>query len=378
MSSGHGAADINVGALAAMLPFLIAATGMGYAQAAGLTFAAAVASTVSQPIFGIAADKFSKTWIMALGVLVSGCGIALVGLLSNQYWLMFAAALASGLGVGAFHPEGARMANRLSGAKKSSAMSLFSMGGTVGVASGPLIAAPAMLYLGLSGSLVLALPGIIVCIWLFSLIPGMRGFVQAKEREELNTAGTGALQKNQWIKFLWLCVAISSRSIISHSLNTFLPLYWVNDLHQSKALSGLVVSFMVFIGAMVSLLGGYLADRFGMIKVVKAGWLLLIPSVFFLTDIKHPALSLLMLVPIAIGSFAIIAPLIVLGQKCLPKSLGFASGIILGLGGSVGGMVTPILGGFADIHGLSAAFRLLAFLPVLGAVVAFTIKPPAK
>jgi len=368
---------MNVGALAAMLPFLIAASGMGYAQAAGLAFAIAIASTSTQPIFGLIADKFSKTWVIPLGVLLSGGGLALIGVFSSHYWLMFSAALISGLGVAAFHPEGARMSNRVSGKKKGRAMSIFSFGGTIGVATGPLIAAPALIYMGVRGSIFLAVPGIIMCIVLFSLIPGMRTLAEANEKEEQKTETVEGGRKNNWLLFFLICLPITFRSIISHSMNTFLPLYWVNVLGQSMALSGMVVSFMVFIGAAVNLMAGYLADRFGTMKIIKAGWILLIPAVFFLTDITNPVLALLMLVPIAIGSFALIVPLIVTGQKCLPKNIGFASGIILGLGGSIGGMVTPFLGAYADVHGLPAAFRLLAILPVLGALIAFTVKPPA-
>jgi len=386
LSAGHGAADLNQGALAAMLPFLIVAAGLGYAQAAGLAFAIAIASTAAQPVFGIIADKFSKAWVMPLGVLMSGLGIALVGLLSGSYWLMFAAALFSGIGVAAFHPEGARMANRLSGKMKGSAMSIFMVGGAIGVAAGPVITSPALNRMGLQASAIAAVPGIIMCVLFLLLIPGMRRLAESREREErledqIEEQKTGEAKggrRNEWLKFSWLCVSITSRSIIAHSLNVFLPLYWVSVLNQSMATSGMVVSFMVITGAIVTVMGGFLADRFGVNTIIKVSWVLLIPSVFFLTHITNPVLALLMLVPIATGSFMLNAPFVVLGQRYLPKSIGLASGLILGLGGSIGGMFTPLLGAYADVHGLAAAFKLLAILPVVGAVVAFTSKPPGK
>lgn len=380
LSAGHASTDMNVGALATMLPFLMVATGMGYAQAAGLTFAIAVTSSLTQPFFGIIADKYSKTWLVPAGVLLSGAGLAVIGLLSNHYWLMFTAALLSGLGVAAFHPEGARMANKLSGEKKGGTMSVFTVGGTLGIATGPLIAAPVLFYFGLQGSLFLMVPGLIMCVWIIRLIPGMRGLAATNELEEqkarVEKGGDG--QKNEWLLFFWLCMAITFRSIISHSMNTFLPSYWVNNLHQSMATGGIVVSFKVFIGAIVTVICGPLADRFGMLNIIKVGWLLMLPSIFFLTDITNPILALVMLIPIAAGNYGIMVPLIVLGQKCLPKSIGFASGIVLGLGGSIGGMVTPLLGMYADAHGLAAALRLLAILPAIGLGIAFLSKPSAK
>ena len=69
--------------------------------------------------------------------------------------------------------------------------------------------------------------------------------------------------------------------------------------------------------------------------------------------------------------------MVVLGQKYLPHNLGFASGVTLGLSVSMGGLTAPLVGRFADIHGLLAAFQLLAFLPLLQAFVALTLKRPA-
>ena len=375
LSAGHAFTDMSQGALPVLLPFIIAAGGLSYAQAAGLTFAIALASSMSQPVFGIMSDRISMKWLMPVGVLLSGCALSLIGFFPTHYWVMFAIAITSGIGVAAFHPEGARMANRLAGKKKGGSMSTFSVGGTVGMAIGPIIATSAMINLGLRGSAVLAIPAISMCILLFYISPKIHRFADTQEAE-LGIAKKE--QKNEWRKFLWLSIAIASRSIINHSLITFLPLYWLNVLNQSKAASGMIVSYMVFIGALINFSSGHLADRFGINKVIRVGWILLIPSIFFLTHITNPFFAMLMLIPISLGVYSLVTPLIVLGQQYLPKNVGFASGITMGLGVSIGGLVAPLLGTYADIHGLAAAFKLLSILPVFGIIVALTAKPPSS
>lgn len=375
ISAGHIFTDMNSGALPAMLPFIIAASGLKYAEAAGLSFAVALSSTLSQPVFGIIADKTSKTFILPLGILLAGCGLSLVGFFPHYYWIMFFSAMVCGIGVAAFHPEGARMANRLAGKKKGQSMSIFTVGGTIGIAIGPLLVTPALLWFGLRGSAVLAIPAIGTCILLFFLYPGMRSIVVAKEKEEEKERSA---YKNEWAKFLWLSIAITCRSIINNSMNIFLPLYWINVLHQSKAISGMLISYMTVISAIVIVLSGNLADRFGMKTMIKAGFIILIPTLFFLTDITNPFLVLLMIVPTVAGYALVNTPLIVLGQQYLPRSIGFASGITLGLGVSIGGVVAPLVGKYADIYGLVAAFKLLSILPIIGIVVAITLKSPAK
>ena len=375
MSLGHACVDMNQGALPAILPFLIAAGGLNYAQAAGLTFAVAVSASMIQPIFGIIADKRSYSWLLSAGVFLGGMGISLIGFFPNQYWLMAALGLLSGIGIAAYHPEAARMVNQLAGKKKGSSMSFFSVGGTLGVAAGPMIATTFLLSLGLKGSAFLViLPAAMAAALIFAA-PKIQTLAATAEAEEKKTEG---VLRNEWPKFLYLCIAIFSRSIIAQSVNTFLPLYWLNVLNQSKAASGMVLSFMLFFGAIASIAGGHLADRFGLNRVLKAGWILLIPTVFFFTYISNPILAMLMLIPMAFGNFLTMTPMIVLNQKYLPKNIGFASGITMGLGVSLGGMVTPLLGNFADHYGLTAALKLLTVLPFIGAFVALTIKPPAK
>jgi FSR family fosmidomycin resistance protein-like MFS transporter len=372
-SAGHTFTDMNPGALPAMLPFIIAAGGLNYAQAAGLTFAVSFASSLSQPFFGILADKLTKAWLMPFGILFAGLGLSLIGFFPANYWLMFSAAMICGIGVAAFHPEGARMANGLAGKNKGGSMGIFSLGGTIGIAIGPLIATPAMLYLGLKGSAVFMIPAITMCVLLFHSYPKMRSIVETNKREERKSKGE---QKNDWPKFLWLSIAITARSIIGHSLTTFLPLYWLNVLHQSKATSGMIISYMTAVGAIATVTGGHLADRFGMNTIIKAGWILLLPSFFFLTSVNNPIFTVLILLPITFGNYLVNTPTIVLGQQYLPKNIGFASGITMGLGVSIGGVFAPLLGHYADINGLVSALRLISFLPLLGIIVAFTTKPP--
>jgi FSR family fosmidomycin resistance protein-like MFS transporter len=77
LSIGHLVTDINQGALPALLPFFIAGYGLSYAAAAGIVFALNMASTIIQPLFGHAADRFSKPWLLLAGMLLAGTGLSL-------------------------------------------------------------------------------------------------------------------------------------------------------------------------------------------------------------------------------------------------------------------------------------------------------------
>jgi len=373
LSAGHAFTDMNQGALPAILPFLVAAGGLKYAQAAGLTFAVSLFSSMLQPVFGIMADRSARSLLLPIGVLLGGCGLSLVGFFPTQYWLMFTVAVVSGIGVAAYHPDAARMANRMAGEKKGSGMSIFSVGGNIGFALGPMLATPILIYFGMRGSAFLAIPSIIMFIILIRINPLMRSLSNTPDK---GTAGIQRELKNEWGKFLWLGIAIVARSIISTNVNTFLPLYWVNELSHSKAEAGMALSFMFFCGAVATVAGGYLADRIGVNNIIKVGWILLIPSLFFFTKITNPVGAWLILVPLAFALNMLNTPVVLLGQKYLPVNVGFASGITMGLGNSIGGITAPFLGNYADLHGLSAIFALLCVLPLIGTFVVLTLKPP--
>jgi FSR family fosmidomycin resistance protein-like MFS transporter len=69
---------------------------------------------------------------------------------------------------------------------------------------------------------------------------------------------------------------------------------------------------------------------------------------------------------------------IVLGQEYLPNRLGIASGITLGVGVSIGGMFTPVLGRIADHYGLHASFVAIAILTVISLLLSFTLPDPER
>lgn len=372
LSAGHLFTDLNQGALPAILPFLIMEYNLSYAAAAGLVFAASFVSSIVQPLFGYFADKISKPWIMPAGILLAGAGLAITGFLSN-YWALFAAITISGIGIAAFHPEGARIANRVSGKKKGTGISIFSVGGNAGFALGPIIATASLLFWGLKGTLVLIVPAAIMAAILAS---------QAGKLQELQIpvkkAGDvhGKTEKDEWVPFSRLTVVILCRSIIFYGLNTFLPLYWINILQQSQAVGGTALTILFTVGAVSTLFGGQLADRFGYNRIIRIGFAALLPLLVVFTVVHDVTLATVLLVPLGAALFVPNSPMVVLGQKYLPNRLGLASGVTLGLAVSVGGITTPVLGRFADIYGLPSAMHLISYVSILTAIVAFTLPAP--
>jgi FSR family fosmidomycin resistance protein-like MFS transporter len=373
VSLGHLVTDINQGALPALLPSLIAAHQLSYAAAAGIVFATTIASSVVQPLFGHFADRLSRPWIMPVGLLLAGCGVALIGVVPAYGWIILAAVI-SGIGVAAYHPEGARLVTCVAGQEKATAMSYFGIGGNLGFAAGPAMATAALLAWGLSGTLLLMAPVLAMAVIMGFQLSALSVVEAASREARQGAAGGGA--RDAWGPFGRLTLAMMGRSILFYGLNTFVPLYWIHVLHQSQAGGGTALSILFAAGILGNLLGGRLADRFGHRKVVLAAFTLMIPLLPGLLWADAPGVALPFLMALGFALSSPYASMVVLGQSYLPNRVGLASGVTLGLAVAVGGVASPLLGWIADHHGIRVALGGTAVLPIASAALALTLPDP--
>jgi MFS transporter, FSR family, fosmidomycin resistance protein len=371
LSAGHLCIDLCQGAVPAMLPFLLIERHLSYAAAAGLVLATNLASSVVQPLFGQFTDRISAPWLMPTGLVIAGIGLALAGF-APSYWLIALSLALSGIGVAAFHPEAARLMNAAAGRKRATGMSIFSVGGSLGFALGPLLTTTLLLAFGLGGTTLLIVPLTALSI---VLVSHLARFLAYRTGSKHTGSGTEMLQVDTWWPFARLTVAVICRSIIFYGLNTFLPLYWVVVLHQSKAAGGIALTILLASGTVGTFVGGRIADQYGRRIVVLVALGMLAPLLFLFVAVStlNMTTALLLLVPTGLALSAPASVMIVMGQEYLPNRVGTASGVTLGLAVSVGGITAPLFGHIADLYGIHAALLGLAFVPLLGAVLALTL-----
>src|SRR5215212_1298348 len=188
LSAGHLFTDVNQGAVAALVPFLVAERALSLATAGSLVLAATLSSSIVQPLFGHFSDRRPLPVLMPLGVTLGGLGIALVGV-APSYPLILLCVVLSGLGVAALHPESARFANYVSGSRRARGMSFFSVGGNAGFALGPVITTPLVLSFGLPGTLFLVLPASLMGPALLHELPRLLTFRPKAEEEAVGRKG---------------------------------------------------------------------------------------------------------------------------------------------------------------------------------------------
>lgn len=396
LTLGHWCSDINQGALPSILPFLIAAYNLNYTTAAVLVFLSNALGSLLQPLIGDLADRKNIPWIMVLGIMLAAGGMSLTGFMTSFAGLGVCVTI-SGIGSALFHPQAARLVNKVAEkGKKGFAISIFSFGGNLGFITGPIVATAAITTLGLKGTGFLCIPALVCSGFLFVQSKnfsdeGLRNL----EKSQAESAGEyknpvkdrtdfaerldiNSKEKDQWKAFLLLIAFVIGRAIVLVAMDTFISLFFIYELGTTKVFGNAMYTFYNCITLMTTLYGGTVADRFGYVRVVRIAMLLLSAAAIMFSFSGSVPVSAIILIFLATGANLSYSPIVVLGQQYLPNHLGLASGLTLGLARSVGGLMSPVFGMVADAYGLRTVMFTLAIISLIPTVVGLFLPPPLK
>lgn len=376
LSLGHCCVDISQGSVPALLPFLITQRGYGYGAAAALVLAMTAFSSLLQPLFGFLADKRSLSWLLPGGIALAAINISLVGLVDG-YAATFALVALAGIGVGAYHPEGARWANYVSGDRRATGMSLYSVGGNIGFALGPIIVTPFVLLFGLGGTVWLAAPLLIAAALLARELPRLRRFHPAC-RPATGSADARATQaRDRWGPFTLVASIAALRSGTWFALQAFVPVWFVTRFDSSVGVGNAALTTMLIAGAVGTLVGGRVADRVGRRRVMIACSAVLTPLLLLVLAVGE-IVSFPLLALVGFFTVSTFAITVVLGQESLPNRIGIASGVTVGAAIGIGGVLAWLLGLLADELGLTTTLIVTAALPLAALVLAVRLPDDAR
>ena len=371
LSGGHCATDFASGAVPALLPFLTDKFDLSYTLTAVVMLVVLVSSSVMQPLFGLWSDRRGALWLLPGGVAVAAIGVGLAAW-APSYGLVVAFVFVAGVGVAAYHPEGAKLAVYVSGRKRASGMSLFNIGGNTGYALGPIVVTAFVVWLGIGwGGLAASVPVLAVAGLLLVNLPYLSG----RQPSRLGPATAGGVSDDVRA-MLVLTAGIGFRSVAWFGLLTFVPL-WIVSLGDSKAQGNHLLSLMLLAGAVGTLVLGPVADRFGLRRTLVVTQALLTPAIllFVLVGGVVGAAALIVVGMCVVGTFGVT---MVLSQLYLPRHVGMASGLAVGLSMGLGGIAALALGAVADSVDLETALVCCALAPLLGVVLCLFLPAPRR
>jgi len=375
---GHFLVDLYTPILPIILPALILKMDLSFFLAGLIVTTFNVTSSLVQPFAGLYSDRTGRKANISLCVLFSSIGISLA-VLTENYYVMLILVSAAALGNALFHPAAMDSVFRLSPPyKRGLYNSIFTTSGSISYSLGPLIAGVMITFFGLTSLVLLVIPGIVGAIWIHSVykktcnIDNMqytrKSPVEIKERK-----------KYWWVPAGLVVSLCSLRAWAYIGIITYLPsLLILGQYGMDTVTTSIIVSVMLFIGVAGQIAGGYFSDRFGRKNMLVFGFASAIPFFCLIFLSKGWLMYLGIFMYAFFASFCYVTS-VTMVQEMLPGSVGFASGLTLGLCIGVGGVGAAVIGWAADVMGsLSDAMFLLVIPTILCPILALFIRYPEE
>ncbi len=364
---GHTVVDGTQNILPVVMPLLVDRFQLSYTQVGIAAALLNLSSSIIQPMFGWISDRWPMRWLVAAGIVVTGIFMGGVGLVPSYGALLILIAF-TGLGTAAFHPAASMAVAQASGNQRGFGMSFFSAGGNLGFAVGPILAAWLLTRFGLPGTVYVFIPCCLTAVAAF----WWRSALATPSRRRSESEGKES--RIHWGALSILCAFITLRSWAYSGLIVFLPLL-LHEQGVSLVHAGRALFAFLFCGALGGMLGGYLSDRVGRQQIMAAS-LLAFPFLMSAAVLLSGTPKIICLGLSGIALLASFSVTVVFAQDLMPRNLGLASGLTLGLGFGTGGLGVGVSGFLADALGLWNSLWFLVLLPGLGGLLALTLRPP--
>ncbi len=363
---GHFFIDLYSAGLSTFQPLLGEKLGLSLTEAGVLGGLMVFSGSVVQPAYGYLADRFHTRLFSALAPAVAGIFVCCFGLAPSFGWLVILVLL-GGAGIASFHPQASAQATLGLPGNRGRWMATFISAGTLGLAVGPTYFSTFFTHLGLSRSYWAAVPGVLVTLFLLSVLPKAPRSEHSHSRFDLRPL------KAVWKPLTILYFLVFIRSVVQVVYSQFLPLY----LHRERGFSlpdaSYTLSLYLGAGAIGGFVGGHLADRFGGRRIILISMVSCLPvlALFFLAS------GPLSLIGLALSGLALLFTLpvnVVMAQELVPSQAGTVSALMMGFAWGMAGLIfIPITGWAADHFSLHHALAALAFFPIAGIFLALKL-----
>ena len=374
LSICHCLNDTLQSVISAVYPLFKEDLGLSFAQIGLITLVYQSAASVCQPLTGLFFDKWPSAWSLPTGM-----SFTLVGLLSlafaNTLPLVLCSVALVGIGSSVFHPEASRLTSLASGGKRGLAQSLFQVGGNLGGALGPLLAAVFVAPYGrrhIALFTILAFTAIMVMIpvghWYKSFLLRLR----KAEGETLKTSVCRPLPMGKTVfSIAILLILIFSKYIYMASLNSYYTFYLIHKFGVSVHASQLYLFVFLIATAIGTLLGGPIGDRVGRKYVIWASILGAAPFTLIMPHVENLYLTTILSFCVGLTLSSAFPAILVYAQELLPYKLGLISGLFFGFAFGVAGIASAVLGNMADRYGIEAVYNVCGYMPLIGLVTWF-------
>lgn len=360
----HGVNDAYAAFLSPLLPRLMTRLGLSIALTAMLAMTLSLSASLIQPLTGFLSDRIGRKPLVTLGPLVTGVFLSLIGV-APSYGILLLFLVLGGMGSAAFHPPGASLAARISEGRGSGLRySIFSFGGSVGYAAGPLISVGLVAWLGFHRLWLAMLPAGLLALSVLLFLPA------DPPRVHVEPPPSPRQVLHRLAGPLGVVFGISAaQAFVMRVYLTMEPLI-VAHVGGSEDRGALCLSVYLAGQAIGTLTGGVLTDRVDRRTLLTTLTLLSVPAHLAVFSL-NPTGSLVLVAAAVAGmvNMAILPPTIIVAQESLPSGAAVSSGIAMGLAWSVGAIGVLGTGILGDAVGARRAAMLSVPVLLVGTIL---------
>ena len=364
ISAGHAVHDTYMGFLPILLPRFVERFALSNTKAGALSAFTQLPSLL-QPVFGHLADRLALRWMVALFPGVTATLMSLTGW-APTYAVLALLLTAAGASSAAFHAVASATAGRLSARHLGRGLSVWMVGGELGSALGPILAAGALGLLTLKG-----LAWLMVLGWAAS-------FVLHLQLRRLPTALAGT-ERPPWRRALGhmrrtmgIVTALAVlRAMALSAPWTFGPIL-LQEEGRSGLASGAALTLYLAAGMAGTLGAGWLSDRLGRRVILLAGTLAGPGSLLLFIAVSGWSRFIFLAVSGA-ATVALHPVCMALVQEKFPESRGLANALYLSTVFVVSSAAAVAVGALGDAIGLRTAFVISGAVTFLGIPLIFLL-----
>ena len=356
--------DLIQAVLPSIYPVLKANYGLTFTQVGLITLTFQLTASLLQPWVGYHTDRHPKPWLLPAGMVCTLVGILMLAFVGSFASILMASALV-GIGSSTFHPEASRVARLASGGRYGLAQSTFQVGGNAGSAFGPLLAAAIVIPYGQGSVAWFSLFAVFAIGVLYGLSRWYRNHLNLFRLKQGGQATHGLSRGRVRLALVVLALLVFSKYFYMASFTSYFTFYLIERFGLSVANSQLYL--FLFLGAVAAgtFFGGPVGDRIGRKKVI---WFSILGVAPFTLALPYVDLFWTGILSMVIGFIlaSAFSAIVVFAQELVPGNVGMIAGVFFGLMFGFGGIGAALLGHLADLHGIEYAYRLCAYLPLLG------------
>jgi MFS family permease len=270
---GHALTHTYTAALYVLMPFLARDLGLSYSQIGLMLGVRQFMSTVVNLPAGMIVDTLGRrNLLMALAMLGTAAPYLVLGA-TSAYPVMVAALALMGVASFLWHPPAITSISEMYPSKRGYGLAVHELGANLGDTLTPLLIGALLTVLTWRQVISATVAGgVALGVLVLRTVVGVRrtiGPAPAATPRAAYLSGLRMLARNT--NLLALALVSGIRSFTQHGLQTFLPLYLVDDLRIPAALLGLYLAVVQVSGMIATPISGTLSDRIGPKRVATAG-----------------------------------------------------------------------------------------------------------